>query len=200
MPNGNINLPSPISGYSATDPTRLGWESTLWGQAPTGNYRGTEYDYLTNQLKDTIGGKLDPALMQLMSAGKRNISQFGDTSRRNVRQDLAGSGFRGSGANLMNNIFQSQSGAMGDLTANVGQMGMQNRQNAIANLLGLNQFGASQDMGEKGMNMGQSNFLRELMQSGQLGREQMNNEGGFDWGGFAGSTVTAGGTVAAAIL
>lgn len=143
---------------------------------------GQNFDFLQGNLKDTIGGKLDPALMQLLGAGKRNISQLGDTSRRNIRQDLAGSGFRGSGANLMNDVFKTQSGAMGDLTADVGQMGMQNRQNAIMQLLGLNQFQAQQNTGQQQYQTGAFQNLAQMLQSGAFADRGLDQqEQGSSW-------------------
>ena len=109
-------------------------------QADPSMFYGQETGYLTNQLKGIIEGGLDPALMQLLGVGRQNISREGDTARRNINQSLASSGFRGSGANLMNDVFGTQSNAFGNLNASIGQLGMQNRQNAIEQLLGLNQL------------------------------------------------------------
>jgi hypothetical protein len=153
---------------------------------------GENFDFLQGNLKDTIGGKLDPALMQLLSAGKRNISQFGDTSRRNINQQLASSGFRGSGANLTGDIFAKQSGAMGDLTANVGQMGMQNRQNAIMQLLGLNQFQAGQNVGQQQYQTGAFQSLAQMLQSGAMQRRGLDQQNGSDpWGSILGGLASA---------
>ena len=154
---------------------------------------GQNFDFLQGNLKDTIGGKLDPALMQLLGAGKRNISQLGDTSRRNIRQDLAGSGFRGSGANLMNDVFKTQSGAMGDLTADVGGLGMQARQNAIAQLLGLNQFQAQQNTGQQQYQTGAFQNLAQLLQSGaMMDRQQDQAEAPMGWEEIVGGVLGVG--------
>jgi hypothetical protein len=155
---------------------------------------GEDTDYLRSQLKGTIGGKLDPALMQILGAGKRNISQLGDTSRRNTSQQLAGSGFRGSGANLMNNIFQTQSGAMGDLTASVGGMSMQARENAMMQLLGLNQSMANTNTGLAGQQVGVAGQLAGMgNQQNQLDTQERMSE--FNFGDFMMALAgTAGGS------
>ena len=197
MPNGYNSPYGNIRNESWL--ANLGWDTGvdpsqfMPTQLSNEQLYGQNFDFLQGNLKDTIGGKLDPALMQLMSAGKRNISQFGDTSRRNIRQDLAGSGFRGSGANLMNNVFQSQSGAMGDLTANVGQMGMQNRQNAIAQLLGLNQFQAGQNVGQQQYQTGAFQNLGQMLQSGAMQRRQLDQQNeGPDFGDIVGGVLGMG--------
>jgi len=190
-PYGNIRNESWLAN--------LGWQTGINpsqfmpSQLTNEQLYGQNFDFLQGNLKDTIGGKLDPALMQLLSAGKRNISQLGDTSRRNIRQDLAGSGFRGAGANLMNDVFKTQSGAMGDLTANVGQMGMQNRQNAIAQLLGLNQFQAGQNVGQQQYQTGAFQNLLQMLQSGAIAdRQQDQAEAPASWEDIVGGVLGMG--------
>jgi hypothetical protein len=184
MPNGYQSPYGNIRNESWL--ANLGWDT---GINPTNfmptqltedQLYGENFNFLQGNLKDTIGGKLDPALMQILTAGKRNISQLGDTSRRATGQQLASSGFRGSGANLMNDIFKTQSGAMGDLTAEVGGLGMQARQNAIAQLLGLNQFQAGQNVGQQQYQTGAFQNLAQMLQSGAMQRRQIDkqNQGG----------------------
>ena len=193
MPNG---YPSPYGNIrNESWLANLGWDTginpanMLPTQLSPEQLYGQNFDFLQGNLKDTIGGKLDPALMQLLSAGKRNISQLGDTSRRATNQQMASSGFRGSGANLINDIYKTQSGAMGDLSADVAGMGMQNRQNAIAQLLGLNQFQAGQNVGQQQYQTGAFQNLAQMLQSGNLQRMAIDEGGSDVWGNLAGSAV-----------
>ena len=197
MPNGYQSPYGNIRNESWL--ANLGWQTGvnpnqfMPGQLTNDQLYGQNFGFLTNTLKDTIGGKLDPALMQILSAGKRNISEASDVSRRNINQNLASSGFRGSGANLIGDIFAKQSGALGDLTANVGGMGMQNRQNAIAQLLGLNQFQAGQNVGQQQFKTGAFQSLAQLLQSGAFAdRQQDQAEAPTSWEDITGQLLGTG--------
>jgi len=190
-PYGNIRNESWLA--NAGWQTGLGVTPFLPTQLTDEQLYGENFDFLQGNLKDTIGGKLDPALMQILSAGTRRISDLGDTARRETQQNLASSGFRGSGANLMNEIFKTQSGALGDLTAEVGGLGMQARENAIARLLGLNQFQAGQNVGQAQYQTGAFQNLLQMLQSGAIAdRQQDQAEAPTGWEEIAGSLLGTG--------
>jgi hypothetical protein len=190
-PYGNIRNESWLAN--------LGWQTGINpsqfmpSQLTNEQLYGQNFDFLQGNLKDTIGGKLDPALMQILSAGTRRISDLGDTARRETQQNLASSGFRGSGANLMNEIFKTQSGALGDLTAEVGGLGMQARENAIARLLGLNQFQAGQNVGQAQYQTGAFQNLAQMLQSGaMMDRQQDQAEAPASWEDIVGGVLGMG--------
>ena len=140
---------------------------------------GEDTAYLQGQLKNTLGGGLDPALVQAQAQGAQNIGRMGDTARRKTNQMQASSGFRGSGANLMNDIFGQQSNALGNQSADFGMMGMQNRQNALAQLLGLNQSMTNTNTGLAGQQVGVAGQLAGMgnQQSGLDTQERMAQVG-----------------------
>ena len=109
----------------------------------------------------------------------------------------ASSGFRGSGANLMNDIFGQQSNALGNQSADFGMMGMQNRQNALAQLLGLNQSMTNTNTGLASQQVGVAGQLAGMgQQQGQADQAQKNTE--FNFGDFMMSLAGKGGGAAAA--
>ena len=77
---------------------------------------------------------------QLLGNAKRKIGATTDRNVRNIRQNLAQSGFRGVGANLINDAYRTESESVGDVSAQLAQQQMNYRQNAIQQLLGLKQM------------------------------------------------------------
>ena len=123
---------------------------------------GEDTQFLTELLKGRIGGGLDPALQAAQAQGRQNISRQGDTARRKTNQMQASSGFRGSGANLLNDIFGTEANALGNQSADFGLMGMQQREQAIANLLGLNSMKTGVNAGITGQQVGVAGNLANM--------------------------------------
>ena len=73
-----------------------------------------------------------------------------------MRSDFADRGTFGSGAmaGSLSGLFGQRANALQSGEAQLGQMDAQYRMNAIGNLLGLNQFGASQNLREAQGNVG----------------------------------------------
>lgn len=191
---------------SAYSPGLWNWDPNLsWGSnitnrgganlqdyltANPATFYGPENEYLSNYLKDTIGGKTkNPYLQKILASGRQSIGRAGDEAILNTQQNLASSGFRGSGTNLIGKIFESKANALGGLEADVGGMAFNAQQAAIRDLLGLNQLNTGVNLGVTGNQVG---VAGTLLNAG-MGQQQQDqaNEGGFDWGGFAGNILSS---------
>lgn len=169
---------------------------------------GENFDFLSGKAKDIVGGGLDPVLADLMGIYKRDISEYGDTTRRNIDTRLASSGFRGAGANLINDTFKTQSNALTTAENSVGQLGLQNKQ-FYSNLLNnLNQFQGGQNFANEQYRLGGTqgaaglglNYKDMKLREEQLKLERQKYEDsqGFDFGNFIGNLVNPAATVLAA--
>ena len=156
---------------------------------------GQDYAYLTDLLKNIIGGQVDPALEKAQAAGERNISRGASEALQSTRERLAGTGV--SGANIISDIFRNRADAQGNLAAQVGQMGMSARQAAIQNLLGYNQFAGQQSMAATGASANAyQQLLSSLLQNQQAGQalEVQREANEFDLGDAFGSLLGGGST------
>ena len=97
------------------------------------------YSYLEDFLKNKMGGN-NPLFSQLYGTAQRKIGQTTDRNVRSIREQGAQSGFRGGGANLINEAYRTESDTMGGVAGDIGQMQLQDQQFAISQLLGLEQM------------------------------------------------------------
>ena len=106
------------------------------------------YDYLEDFLKQKMTGN-NPLFSQLFGTAQRRIGMSTDRNVRGIQQQNAQSGFRGVGANQINDAYRSESDAMQGVAGNIGQMQLQDQNFAISQLLGLEQLKAQEtDFGD----------------------------------------------------
>ena len=116
---------------------------TDYNKSFTGDYAG----FLGSQFTDVINaGGMDKNLKDLLSIGTKKISGSAGQARNAVSESFASSGFKGGGANLYNQLFTSEADQIAGLTANVGQVASQQKNQALASLLGLTEFQGGQQL------------------------------------------------------
>ena len=163
---------------------------------------GQDFSYLQQLLKGEISNpEMNPALRAAEATANRDVSKFGDTARLKANQALASSGFRGSGANIMSDIFGQQADARQGIASDFGLMGMQARQKNIDNLLGLNQFQAGQNVGQEQFRTGAfqnllQSFMRRQGQKEGADLQRENQPGFWDFAGNLASGAAGVGTAA----
>jgi hypothetical protein len=117
---------------------------------------------------------------------------------KNINEQLASSGFRGAGANLINDVFETQANATQGFGVDLLKNDMAVKQNAINQLLGLNQFEGSQNFGMYQSQVQQEQFRQsleerrrqfDLMQA--LQRDELNPSFWDVFGGILGTGVGA---------
>lgn len=103
------------------------------------------YDYLEQLLKRNLGGG-NPLFAQLFGSAQQRIGRTTDRNVRGIKQQGAQSGFRGINANQINDAYRTESDTLGQVSGQIGQMQLQDQQNAINGLLGIEQM-KSQETG-----------------------------------------------------
>lgn len=161
---------------------------------------GENFNFLSSKAKDIAGGGLDPVLAELLGIQKNTINKQAGEARRATDERLSSSGFRGSGANLMSDIYREQSDATQAASANIGAMGLQNKQfySNLLNSMNQQQGGANLANAQY-QTMSIQDILGLLSNNANTKRAQQAEEG-TDWGGLAGNIVTGGATVGAAFI
>ena len=125
------------------------------------DFKGSNFDYLQDIIKQGIEGN-NPLYDTLLGNAKRKIGAVTDRNIRDIQEQSAQSGFRGIGANKINDAYKTEAEAVGGVTDNLAMAQLNDKQNMIRNLLGLNQFegGINQDYFKTMLN--QANFNREM--------------------------------------
>ena len=101
------------------------------------------YSYLEDFLKNKMGGD-NPLFSKLFGTAQRKIGQTTDRNVRSIREEGAGSGFRGVGANKINEAYRTESDTMQGVAGDIGQMELKDQNFAIQSLLGIEQMKAQE--------------------------------------------------------
>lgn len=101
------------------------------------------YDYLEQILKSNLMGG-NPLFARLYGNAQQRIGRVTDRNVRGIKQQFAQSGFRGIGANALNDAYRTESDTLGEVQGQIGQMELQNQQAAINGLLGIEQMKAQE--------------------------------------------------------
>ena len=100
-----------------------------------------ESDLIKSELKGTIAsGGMSDFLQQRLLSGTKKIGQQAGTTREAVREAGASAGFKGANVNVLQDIFATEAGAVGELEAGVGAVASQRESEALGRLIGVNQF------------------------------------------------------------
>lgn len=187
-------------GKELSPDQRLTQEAKQYADKPVGNYLGQNYDYLTKYLKDILGSGL-PNKANILQEGRGVIDTSVNNAVTQANEGLASRGlFRsGVGAAVEGNIRGQGSAAYGSLQNDINELEQQRKSNAIQNLLGLNQFEGSQNLNEKQMNLGYSEFQQRLAEAMRQFQQKMDNQPS-DFARILASILSAGATVGAAAI
>lgn len=122
---------------------------------------GSNFDFLQNLIKERISGK-NPLFDQLFGNAQRRIGATTNRNIRGIKEQNAQSGFRGTGANQINEAYRNEGNAMSQVNDSLmgAQLGQQ--QSAINQLLGLNQQESGINMNLFQSNRNQANFNRQM--------------------------------------
>lgn len=97
------------------------------------------YDYLEDFLKQKMSGD-NPLFSQLFGNAQRRIGMSTDRNIRNIQQQNAQSGFRGVGANQINDAYRTESDALSNVNDQIMSKELQQKNFYISQLLGLEQM------------------------------------------------------------
>lgn len=97
------------------------------------------YDYLESYLKNGLNNN-DPIFTSLFGNAQRRIGMSTDRNVRNILQQNAQSGFRGVGANQINDAYRTESDALLNVNDQIMSEELQQKNFYISQLLGLEQM------------------------------------------------------------
>lgn len=163
-------------------------------------FLGQDFGFLTGNLRSQIGaGGFSPFLTQLLSQGRKDIGRQTRSARESIRESGASSGFRGSSANLFNQLFESEAGALSNLRTGIGGVAANQQSRLIDQLSGLTQFQGGQQLSQARL----EELMRQFDITTEEGRRQFNEalaedrrqfdeSQEFNFGDFAGNILGAG--------
>ena len=170
------------------------------GSADPSKYLGGNYDYLSGTIKKGIDGS-NPIFDQLFGNAQRRIGASTDRAVQDIKEQGAQSGFRGVGGNLINDAYRNEGNALSQVSDSLMGQQLQYQQNAISQLLGLNQFEGNQYM--NAFQSDRQNTQFNLSQAQQMEMFNQNLQFQKDntpswWEGVLGSLLGGGAQVGAA--
>ena len=134
-------------------------------------FLGQDFGFLTGNLRSQIGaGGFSPFLTQLLSQGRKDIGRQTRSARESIRESGASSGFRGSSANLFNQLFESEAGALSNLRTGIGGVAANQQSKLIDQLSGLTQFQGRQQLSQARL----EELMRQFDITTEEGRRQFN--------------------------
>lgn len=123
------------------------------------SYAGGSASFLTNELRNTIdAGGMSASLEKLLLSGRKDIAKQGRAGREAVRESGAASGFTGTGANLFQDLFESEASATTQLEGQIGQQAEAGRFRALGELGTQSRFEGSQKLGGAKFEEGKRQF------------------------------------------
>ena len=138
----------------------------------TDPFLGSNFDYLQNNLKQSAEGN-NPIFAQLFGNASRRIGASTDRNVQDIKEQGAQSGFRGAGGNLINDAYRGEQQALTGVSDNLAGQQLNFQQNAISQLLGLNQFEGGQGFGAFQSDRQNSQFNQSQAQNWRMFQEQL---------------------------
>jgi len=134
-----------VNTKTSKPPTKTDYVDPYKDQSFYGQYAG----YIGKELKNTVdAGGMSDFLKQMLLTGKKQIGKQAGNARQAVQEAQGASGFKGTGANLYNDILETEVAGTEQLTTQVGGLAEQSKSQALGQLLGLTQFQGQQDLGK----------------------------------------------------
>jgi hypothetical protein len=161
---------------------------------------GSQFGFLTDYIKGILEGGLPDREKYLQSA-KASIGKSTSNAVKGLNENLASRGmFRsGVGTNALASIYGNEASALGDVENQLNQMELSYKQNAINNLLGLNQFEGNQYGKFLGMDRGYDQWKQGLVENQRQFNAQMDAQPD-PWMQLLGSAVGGASQAGAAAL
>lgn len=135
-------------------------------------FLGSNFDYLQDNLKQNAEGN-NPIFAQLFGNASRRIGASTDRAVQDIKEQGAQSGFRGAGGNLINDAYRNEGDALSQVSDSLSTQQLQFQQNAISQLLGLNQFEGSQQFGAFQSDRQNTQFNQSQEQQWKMFQEQL---------------------------
>lgn len=160
------------------------------------SFLGSNFDFLQNTLKNNVEGK-NSIFAQLFGNASRKIGASTDRAVQDIKEMGAQSGFRGAGGNLLNDAYRNEGEALSQVSDSLSMQELQFKQNAINQLLGLNQFEGGQKFGVYQSDRQQGQFDQSQRQAWNMFQEQLaaQNKGSDFWDVLGGILGSAGGAL-----
>jgi hypothetical protein len=173
------------------------------GQASnSNNFLGSNFDYLSQILKgQSLSG--DPNKDKYRETFDKQLGVQTGSAVKNINEQLASSGFRGSGANLIGDVFETQANATQGFENNLLQNDTQIKSSALAQLLGLNQFEGNQKFGKFQSDRQNTQFGQSLDEQRRQFNEQLQYQKDSEpawWEDMLGTLLSSGARIGAAAL
>ncbi len=137
------------------------------------DFLGSEFGYLKDNLKKSIGGN-NPIFDQLFGNAQRRIGASTDRNVQDIKEQGAQSGFRGAGGNLINESYRGENEALSGVSDSLAMQEMNYQQNAINQLLGLNQFEGQTKFGSMQSDRDYQLSKDEMAQRWEMFQQQMD--------------------------
>lgn len=156
------------SGAQKTDPSQ---------------FLGSNFNNLQEVLNKLLKGG-DPNKDQYRQLFEKQLGKQTSGAVRNIKEQMSASGFKGAGANLLGDIYETGANATQGFENDLLQRDTQIGQNALAQLLGLNQYEGNQklnafqsDRANQQFNLSQ--LMNQLMQQQQFEFQKDQSGTGF---------------------
>lgn len=166
--NAQQSAAAGASGAQKTDPNQfLG-----------GNFNNLQ-EMLTKLFKSG-----DPNKDQYRQLFEKQLGKQTSGTVRNIKEQMSASGFKGAGANLLGDVYETGANATQGFENDLLQRDTQIEQNALAQLLGLNQFEGNQKLNafqsdRSNQQFNQSLLMNQLMQQQQFEFQKDQSGTGF---------------------
>ena len=188
--------------YDPMNPYGLDHQGTWKPGATEPNFLGSDFEMLrgllSNQSKQ--GDQNKGAYRNLFN---KQIGKQSKGAIKNINEQLASSGFRGAGANLIGDVFETQANATQGFENNLLQNDTQIKSSALAQLLGLNQFEGNQQFGKFQSDRQNTQFGQSMDEQRRQFNEQLQYQKDSEpawWESLLGSLLGGGAQVGAAAL
>ena len=136
------------------------------------DFLGSNFGYLNDTIKGNAEGR-NPIFDQLFGNASRRIGGSTDRNVRGVKENLASSGFRGTGANLINDAYRSEKDALSQVSDSLATQELSFKENAINQLLGLNQQEGGMAFNINQSDIQQNQFSQSQAQQWKMFQEQL---------------------------
>lgn len=187
--------------YDYANPYKLPYQGTWKPPATKPNFLGSDFNNLKSLLNTQMGG--DPNKNAYRTTFNKQIGKQSSRAIKDINEQLASSGFRGSGANLVNDVFETQANATEGFENDLLKNDTQIKQAAIAQLLGLNEFEGTQNFRGYESDVQQDQWTKsfeEQRRQFNANLQYLKDNQPAGWEGLLGSLIGGGAQVGAAAL
>ena len=142
-----------------------------WKPENTPNFLGSDFNYLKQLLTNQRAG--DPKKDIYRKTFQKQLGRSTGRAVKNINEQLAASGFKGAGANLIGDVYESEANATENFENNLLENDTNLAQSALAQLLQMNQFEGNQNFSKYQSDVQQDQFQKSQDQQMKMFLEQM---------------------------